>query len=132
VNSFGPLVQVDTIVAGINLDVHRALRYPLGAGPLKFVNNGPNGWTDVKTIIAGYSRVSDDEVVRDDGATVRFDVADLDGTLAQTIRDSSHVLFQEVYYPIDDAPQPAPDVAQVYNVTCAERTLKKRYMSQRR
>jgi len=122
----GPMVGVRTILRSVNLNVGRLLN--TGEGALEFLvpdANQPDNFRIVKTLETGFDRKSLDELERGDGKTVRFDVADLDGTLGAVIREKELFLrHQGEYFKVTDVPKLAPNETQVFEITCVERTLK--------
>jgi hypothetical protein len=125
--AYGPLIGIKTQVAAVRLDVRRSLNYPAGV-TLALVK--PDGtqlskWAVLKTYTNGFNRQGPEETDRRDGHTVIFRIADLDNTLRDILRTKDlHALFQGVYYRVGPVPNVPPDVAQVYDLNCAERTLR--------
>lgn len=123
---YGPLVNVKTQTAAIRLDVRRGLNYPPGV-TLTLVRpdaTEPTKWATIKTYTRGFNRVGVEEGDRRDGHSVIFRIADEDGELVAALRTKDvHMLFQEAYYKVNSVPKVPPDMAQVYDVICAERTL---------
>lgn len=126
----GPLVEVDTIVAGIVLDVDRQLRL----GPdstLEFIKPNTNeisGWEILRSVNENFNRIAGDEKTRDDGKTIVFEVADIVGDLKETLRTKElYLRCNGVIYKVDEIPQIADNEAQVYTIYCRMRTLKTTY-----
>lgn len=126
----GPLVKVDTVVAGINLDVAKQLR--LGrTSQMEFVKSNSlaqGGWETIKIVTKNFNRIAGDETIRDDGKTVIFQVADTEGKLAEVLRTKDlHFYNNGQLYQVSDVPKIADNEAQVYTLYCNVRTLKKSY-----
>jgi hypothetical protein len=133
--AYGPLVTVRTQVAGIRLDTRRTLNYPPNTVLALVVPDGTEvgGWRTIKALTRGFNRIGAEETDRRDGHSVIFRIADLDGETASALRTKDvYVLFQEAYYKVNSVPKVPPDVAQVYDVACATRTLKQGYFDNAR
>lgn len=133
--AFGPLVNVRTQVAAIRLDTRRALNYPPNTVLALVVPDGTetSGWRTIKTLTRGFNRIGAEESDRRDGHSVLFRIADLDGETASALRTKDvYALFQDAYYKVNSVPKVPPDVAQVYDVVCATRTMKQGYFDNAR
>lgn len=121
----GPLVSVDTIIAGINYDVNRLLR--AGVNNLEFIvpnRSEPSGWEILLTLTRGWDRVTPREDTAGDGSDVIVKVADQgDGDLAGTLETRNlHVRFNNEIFFVASVPPVAFNEAQVYELQCKTRT----------
>lgn len=136
----GPLAEVDTLVAGINLDVNRQLRLGVDA-TLEFLKSkagAVDGWEIVKTLIDNFDRISGDESDRGDAKQVVFQACELsaDGTannLATVLRTTGlYVRCNGNIYTLERSAQPADNEAQVYTIYCKTRTMNNKYFDETR
>lgn len=120
----GPLVKVDTISAGISLELDRVLRLGKEA-QLEFIipnRNEADGWEVVATAIKYFSRVTAAEGEGGDGSDVVYRVADRTGTLGPVVRlKNLHIRVLGDVYSVSRVPPIAPNRAQVYTLVCGER-----------
>jgi len=133
----GPLVSVDTIVAGVNLDVSRLLRLGRSA-TMKFMTPDSiqfSGWRVAQFIKKGFDRIAGDEITRDDGSSVIYQVARIKANagIERTIRlKDLHVEVLGEIYIVASVEPLAPNEAQVYTLTCKTRTLRDKYFDNKR
>jgi hypothetical protein len=126
----GPMPELKTQAQALKLDIQRALNFPDGTD-MRLVRPDASEvtkWAIIATLTEGWNRVGVSERGKGEGYTVIFQVADLTGQLrgwldSEDESHATHVLVQEVYHEIDDVPEVAPDVAQVFNITCRTRKL---------
>jgi hypothetical protein len=126
----GPLVRVKTKSAAISLDVDRTLN--MGKGQvLRFLVPDPTQINKMRTLLVlskGFNRITPKEETKKDGREVIIKVADLNGAVGSIIREKDlHVELDSELYSVDEVPKVAPNVAQVYQVTCKTRTLRNKY-----
>lgn len=123
----GPLVKVKTKTAAISLDVSRKLNSGKGK-VLRFLvpdSNQVTGHRVLLSLTRGFDRITPSEETLDTGRDVLIRVADITGAVGTIIREEDlHVELEGIVYAVDDVPQVAPNVAQVYNITCKTRTLR--------
>jgi hypothetical protein len=121
----GPLVYVDTISAGIPLELDRILRLGKDA-VLEFLTpdrNAVDGWKVELTVARNFSRVSYDERVDGDGSDVIYGVADVQGVVGPIIAlKDLHVRCLGDVHKVARVPPIAPNKAKVYRIVCGERT----------
>jgi hypothetical protein len=126
----GPLAEVATTVARVNLDVSRTLNLGEEA-QLRFVRpdaDEATGWAEVLVVTDGWDRVSGDEELRGDGQTVMFDVVEREAApfMGEVLRiNDLHVECEGVRYKVGNTPRPPSNQAQVYHLTCSTRTLRR-------
>lgn len=124
----GPLVEVDTLVAGINFDVNRALR--AGVDTLEFLvpdRSEDDNWRILMTLTSGWDRVTTKEETRGDGSEVIVKIAHTNPTdeLTTVLRAKDlHVRFNSEIYRVADVPPVAFNEAQVFELTCKIRTTR--------
>lgn len=125
----GPLVDVKTITAGVGLDVDRTLN--LGDVVLRFIVADPiqiSNWRTLLVLSSGFNRISPSEETQGDGREVIIHVADLNGAVGTIIRTKGlHVDLDGEIYEVATVPKVAPNVAQVYKLTCKVRTMVNKY-----
>lgn len=126
----GPLTRVKTLTAGISLDISRKLNMERGT-VLRFLVPDPSQFSKMRTILVltkGFDRITPEEGTRGDGREVIIKIADVHGAVGPIIREKDlHVELEGTTYAVDSVPQVAPNVAQVYEVTCKTRTLRNTY-----
>lgn len=128
----GPLAEVATLTARINLDLGRAL-WSGEDTTLDFIRpdgDDPTGWVRVLLVADGWDRVSGKEGQRGDGQTLVFDVAEREEAplMAEVLRTKDlHVVYEGAAYKVGEAPAPPSNRAQVFRLTCAKRTLRTTY-----
>lgn len=135
----GPLTEVKTTVAGVRLDVKRELSMgavvTMGLYEPDAAEVGGVGLIRVYT--NGFCRIPEAEREIGDGRTVIFDIADSEdypvGQLQADLKTPDLLLLltedgAQTWYSPTDTPKPAGNEAQVYRITCVERTMKQRYM----
>ena len=82
----GVIPNVDTLIAGVNLDVHRLL-YGVQSGfssPLEFLQTDPTdptGWTVLGSITKGYARITEEEDSTGEGHDTLIRIADVNPDL---------------------------------------------------
>lgn len=131
----GPMVKVKTQTAAIPLDVDRLLN--MGSEKvLRFIIPDPtqfSKWRTLLTLDTGWNRITPAERTAGDGREVIFRIADLTGAVSNIIRTKDlYVELDDEIYSIDDVPQVAPNVAQVYDITSKTRTLRNKYFDNKR
>lgn len=123
------MVKVNTEMASINLDVSRQLN--TGLGVLELIvpdSTEADNWRVLKVITKGFDRVSFEEGDRGQSHSVRYDIADLDGDLETHLRTAQcSIRHQGTIYEINRVPLVPSNQAQVYEITCAVRTMKNRH-----
>lgn len=121
----GPLVKVDTITAGINLELDRILRLGKDA-ILEFLTpdrNAVDGWVVQVTVRKNFTRVAQSEQTAGDGSDVIYRVADTKSVVRPIIAlKDLHVRVLGEVHRVARVPPVAPNVAQVYTIICGERT----------
>lgn len=123
----GPLATVDTVVAGINLDVNRELY--MGPGKtMEFIvpdTNQLSKWRTLLVITSGFNRITGLEKTTGDGSEVIFQVADPDEVLRPVLATKElHARVEGIIYSVAKTPPVASSEAQVYTLTCKVRTLR--------
>ena len=84
----GPLVEVNTVVSGITLDVNRQLYL----GPdstiqlIRPKKSEADGWEVLLEITENFDRIVGDEQIRGDGKDVIYQVADVEGDVGPLLR----------------------------------------------
>lgn len=126
----GPLALVDTITAGIDLDVQRLLR--MGPGKtLEFIvpdSSEVTGWRTLATLTKNFNRITGQERTVNDGSEVIFKVADPDEALDAVFQISElHVRVEDIIYSVAKTPPLASSEAHVFTLTCKIRTLRNKY-----
>ena len=131
----GPLARVGTITESISLDINRKLNWGRDK-TLKFVvpdTNQFNDWQILLIVSKGFDRITSAEDTNDDGREVIFRVADLTGAVGTIIRTKDlHVMVDSDIYSVESVPLVAPNVAQVFAITCKTRTLRTKYFENKR
>lgn len=123
----GPLIKVKTKTAAISLDISRKLN--LGKNKvLRFLVPDANQVTGLRVLLTrtrGFDRITSSEETLDTGRDVIIRVADDDGAVGSIIHEADlHVELEGEIYAVDDVPKVAPNVAQVYDITCKTRTTR--------
>ena len=126
----GPLALVDTIVAGVNLDVGRLLYM----GPNKTMafmvpdTTQISGWRIVLTLLKNFNRITGPEKTSGDGSEVIFKVADPDGLLGPVLGlNDLYVEVETEKYSVTNTPPVASNEAQVFTLTCKIRTKRTKF-----
>ena len=128
----GPIALVDTITAGIDLDVQRALYMGPGKTMTFMVPDStqPTNWRTVLTVIKGFHRITGQERTTEDGSEVIFRIADPDEVLRPVLAMADlHVEVEEIIYSVARVPPVASSQAQVFNLTCKIRPLRTRFVN---
>lgn len=138
--SLGPLVDVDTLVAAVDLDVNRILYWGSDTAIELVVADAdqPTGWRVVLDISQSYDRIDSDEEAGPDGEILIFQIANIAGTsaLEDAIRTATHVhiVLQaqgiDYYAPKSGSTRPREHEAQVYTIRCNVRKLNKTFFQQ--
>lgn len=135
----GPLVKVDTITAGINLNINRILRLgPNSTLVFKTPQHGEDqGWKTIATVVKDFDRMSGDEFVNVDGKSIYFSIADTTpsyGEVDDSVTLPQILAMSQLYidlgsnrYFVSKVTRPAVNEAQVYIISCQERTMKTSY-----
>lgn len=123
----GPLVKVNTTVAGINLDVSRLLN--LGRDvTMEFLVpdiTQSDGLRPIKHLTKSFDRLGPNADTDGDSKKVYFRVADRFAELAEIFREPNlYVRVSGDTFKVQDVDKPEPNVAQVYTMTCVTRTLR--------
>lgn len=123
----GPIAEVDTIVAGINLDVARELY--MGPGKtMEFIvpdSTETSGWASLHTATQGWHRITGQEHTTGEGSEVIFQIADLDDVLRPFFsRANLCVRVEDLIYLVSAVPPVASSEARVFTLTCKIRTLR--------
>jgi hypothetical protein len=125
--SIGPIAKVDTLTASIDLDLGRRLRWGKGL-VLEFIvidSLQSSRWRIVLALSKGFNRISHTEETNHDGSEVILQVADPKGKLVTVFRlKDLHVRVDGQIYSVSKVPPLAPNVAQVYTLTCKIRTIR--------
>lgn len=131
----GPLALVDTIVAGVNLDVERLLRMGPGKTMIFKVPDTTvvDRWTTLLTLTRYFNRITAQEKTLGDGSEVIFRVADPNAQLVSvlTVKDL-HVEVEGVTYSVARVPPVASNEAQVFDFTCKVRTLRNKFFDNKK
>lgn len=129
----GPLVQVNTIVAGVTLDVSRILNL----GPdvvLRLVVADTTQFDNLRTVLtvtSGWDRMQQVEQGLKDGNKVVFKIADVDGTVRPIINTKDLMIdVDNELFDIASVPLINPNSAQVYTLNCRTRNLRRRSFDQ--
>lgn len=127
--SIGPLAKVDTLTAGIGLDISRKLNWGKGL-TLEFITvdgTDMTGWKVQYTLLKGFDRIIQDEKTTGDGSDVIFEAVDptLSSDLAPVMRlKDLHVRVDGIIYRVAFVQPVPPNGAQLYTLTCRTRTLR--------
>lgn len=125
--SIGPLAKVQTKIEAINLDVSRLLNWGKGLS-LEFIvvdRAQLNDWRIIEVVTKGFDRIPQDNKERGDGSPVVFLVADLSGTIGDTLRSKDlHVRADDIIFGVAKVPPIDPNGPQVYTLTCKVRTAR--------
>jgi hypothetical protein len=130
----GPLVEVNTIVAGVNLDISRLLN--MGSDVvLRFVvpdTTQSSGFRVVLALVDSWDRARGLEKTRDDKSDVIFKVADIHGVMPELLElDDLHVEQNGIYYTVIHT-DPVPESAtQVFVITCKDRAKRSTFSRRR-
>lgn len=123
----GPLVNVGTIMAGVDLDVSRQLNMGNGI-TLEFIvpdQTQVDNWRVLATLTRGFDRIRDKEKIQGNGADLIVQVADLSGTLRPTIRSNDlHIRLEGQIHKVSKTPPVASDEAQVFDLICKTPALR--------
>jgi hypothetical protein len=123
----GPLTDVDTLLAAINFDVNRQLRWGQNI-VLEFIvpdRSQTGNWRILETVNSGFDRVTANEKTQGDGSDAVYKVADTSGTLRTVLRQTNlHIRVDGEIYPVASVPQVAANKAQVFTLICKTRTLR--------
>lgn len=126
----GPLAQVDTLLAGINLDIGRQL-YMGQNKTMEFLVSDSvqlNNWRIVLTLTKGFHRITGKEKTTGDGSEVIFRVADPDEVLPTVLAMKDlYVRVEDIVYSVTKTPPRASSEAQVFDLTCKIRTLRAQF-----
>lgn len=132
----GPLAQVETLLAGINLDVNRQL-YMGQNVTLRFLKpqtDGSGGTVVVREYTTSFDRDTDAERERGDGSQIIVDIADSFpvGQLRADIAAAKFIQFvvdgeESPVIEMDEVPAPAFNEGQVYRITCAVPVFKRNF-----
>lgn len=132
----GPLVEVDTTIRAIDLDVQRGL-YMGENVTLRLCipdENSIGGLGIIREYTEAFNRVTPAEKEIGDGVTVVVDLADIfpQGQIAADIEAAKFLQFviegeEGLLYEINKTPAPAQNETQVWRITCATATFKKTY-----
>jgi hypothetical protein len=126
----GPLAIIDTLTAGINLDINRLL-YMGPEKTIKFMvpdTTQLDNWRVELTLTKGFNRITGLEKTQGDGTEVIFKVADPDNVLSTIVRlKDLYVEVEDIIYSVGSVPPVASNEAQVYTLTCKTRTLRNKY-----
>lgn len=132
----GPLVEVNTIVAGVNLDVSRLLN--LGDATMRFMIPDTvqfGGWRTVRFVKEAFDRIAGDEETRGDGHSVVYQIAatQANAGIGDTLRlKDLHVEVLSQIYSVANVSPLAPNEAQVYTLTCKTRTLRDKFFDNKK
>lgn len=134
----GPMPVIDTLLAGVGLDVSRQLN--LGDDVILRLIKPDQTQIGGIGIIRDYSnsfdRIPEAEAETGDGSSIVFDLADNQFPEGQVEGDLEDAEFVQLVvdgvggplYPINDAPKPAINKAQVWRITCQDVTFKQTFI----
>ena len=130
----GPLVRVNTTVAGINLDVSRLLNMGKGI-TLEFIvpdQTEVSNWRVLLTLTKGFDRIVQDEKTKEDGSDVIIHVADLAGNLGPIVRSTDlHIRLEGQIYKVAKTPPVASNEVQVFKLMCKTLVLRNNFDSRK-
>lgn len=123
----GPLVDVDTQIAAVGIEVDRQLY--LGADStlelLRPDSTAPDGLLSLLILTENFTRVTDDETVTGKGKPVIFEAADVNGNVwPLTSTKDLYLKCLGETFEVVDIPKISPVEAQVIRFVCRVRTRK--------
>lgn len=122
----GPLSNVKTQVAAVNLDVQRLLNWGQGIILELIVVDTTqlDNWRVIRVFNNGFNRIGQGDASRE-GSEITYRVADLIGDLGTLIRlKDLHVRADGLIHRVEKVPPVASNQAQVYTLTCKIRTTR--------
>lgn len=125
----GPLTDVDTLVAGVNLDITRQLYYGDDV-VMRFYAPDSGQFDKLRTLLVlvdSFDRMTKEDKGTGESNRVVFKVADLTGEVGQIIRTKD--LLVEVggeVFEVAQVPLLNPNQAQVYTINCRARNIRKK------
>lgn len=124
----GPLVKVNTLLAGVNNDINRLLYSGKGV-TLSFQvpdQNEVGGLRTVLTLSKGFDKIASND--DSDGADVIFSVSDKLGNIGPILRQKGlQLTYDSVQYVGLKIPPVETNEAQVYIITCRKQNLKAQF-----
>lgn len=127
----GPLTDVDTLIAGINLDISRQLRYGDNV-VMRFYVPDSVQFDKLRTVLVlleGFDRMTEEEKGMGPSHKVVFKVADVTGELAPIIemKDLMVEIEDDGLFQISQVPLINPNQAQVYTINCRTQNIRKNF-----